>query len=88
MWLHVLLALHEFLHWFNMEYWGTSWPNIFAPSVYTILGFVVADIRNGHRAKDTKLHHIDTTSDLAGQIADLSDRLVALIGGSDDNSTE
>jgi hypothetical protein len=25
------------LHWFNTEYWPVSWPNVFAPNVWTVL---------------------------------------------------
>lgn len=82
MWAH---AFHEFLVWFNNEYWATSWPNIFAPSLYTILGFVVADMRNARRHKAQKLHHVNAVNGLAGQIEELSDRLRALIGGTDDD---
>lgn len=77
MWLHII-------HWFNTEYWSVSWPNVFAPSFWTLLGFLVADIRNGSRTKQVKLHHIDTVEGLAGQIEALSDKLMTLIGSSDD----
>lgn len=78
MWAHFL---HEVLVWFNTEYWGTSWPNIFAPSIYTILGFVLADIRNERRAKATRQHHANIASELSGQIEMLSGRVKSLLGG-------
>lgn len=28
----------SFLHWLNVEYWTASWPNVFAPSFWTLLG--------------------------------------------------
>jgi hypothetical protein len=83
MWVHVL---HEFLRWFNAEYWSMSWPNVFAPSVYTILGFTLADIRSNRRAHRAKMHHIDTTSDLAGQISELSAKLTSLLGDTTDGT--
>lgn len=27
--------IRHLLHWADAEYWGQSWPNIFAPSVWT-----------------------------------------------------
>lgn len=29
------------IHWFNVEYWQPSWPNIFAPNVWTILAVLI-----------------------------------------------
>lgn len=26
------------LHWLNVEYWTASWPNVFAPSFWTLTG--------------------------------------------------
>lgn len=28
--------MSAFLHWLNVEYWAASWPNVFAPNVWTI----------------------------------------------------
>lgn len=33
------------LHWLNFEYWQQSWPNIFAPSVWTLAGIALAHWR-------------------------------------------
>lgn len=27
-------------HWLNVEYWAPSWPNIFAPNLWTILALL------------------------------------------------
>lgn len=80
----VPVAWADVLHWFNFEYWSVSWPNIFAPSVWTLLGFIVADIRHDRRMRRERLHP-SSVSELAGQIEALSDKLVELMGGSDDD---
>lgn len=36
--------MHSFLHWLNVEYWGPSWPNIFAPNAWTILAIVISHL--------------------------------------------
>jgi hypothetical protein len=46
--------LMTLLHWLNVEYWGVSWPNIFAPSVWTVLAIVIAHI---HLLKRQDKHH-------------------------------
>lgn len=38
------------IHWLNQDVWGPMWPNIFAPSVFTLLGIVVSHLK-------LKLHH-------------------------------
>lgn len=49
---------HAIIHWFNTEYWFPSWPNIFAPSVWTLLGIAYhhISIRNLHQK-----HHDELT---------------------------
>jgi hypothetical protein len=34
------------LHWLNVEYWTASWPNIFAPSVWTLVGVLCSHIHH------------------------------------------
>jgi len=70
--------------------YSAMWSNIWAPSAWTLLGFVIADIRNARRHASQKLHHIDTIEGLAGQIEALSDKLVELMAGgtTDDNTLE
>lgn len=70
--------------------YSAMWSNMWAPSIWTLLGILIADIRNDRRHKATKIHHVDTIEGLAGQIEDLSDRLAALIRGgtTDDNTVE
>lgn len=31
-----------FWHWVDIEYWAQSWPNIFAPSAWTLLGISIS----------------------------------------------
>lgn len=66
--------------------YSAMWSNMWAPSVWTLLGFVISDIRHTRRSNQVKLHHVDQLSDLAGQVAALSARLESLIGGRNDNS--
>lgn len=42
--------INAFFHWLNVEYWTASWPNIFAPSVWTLLGLAAhhVSIKNMH----------------------------------------
>ena len=35
-----------FTHWFNVEYWAVSWPNIFAPSLWTLLGILASHVHS------------------------------------------
>jgi hypothetical protein len=79
MWIHALL------HWFNQEYWSVSWPNVFAPSFWTLLGIIIADIRSHRRHKNTFLERDGRIAELTRQVESLSDRLKMLIGGNDDN---
>ena len=88
MWAQVIHELLVAINWFNFEYWSVSWPNVFAPSAWTLIGFVVADIRNARRHNVQKLHHINTVESLAGQLEVLSDKLVELLqGGTTDDDT-
>jgi hypothetical protein len=47
---------HEFIHWINVEYWSASWPNVFAPSFWTLLGMTVSHAHLAHRQRK---HHDD-----------------------------
>lgn len=83
---------HPFLvavHWLNVELWGPGWANILMPSIWTLLGILVADLRNRKRHNRQKNHVLENNAvlnDLAGQIEALSDKLVALMGGKDDDN--
>lgn len=66
--------------------YSAMWSNMWAPSVWTLLGFVIADVRHERRTRQLHTVHNDRVTDLAGQIEDLSARLIALIGASDDSS--
>ena len=44
------------LHWLNVEYWGQSWPNIFAPSVWVLPAVVISHIK---AARQRERHHED-----------------------------
>jgi hypothetical protein len=68
-------VIHHFLHWFNTEYWALSWPNVFAPNVWTIAAVVLhllatlaqrarhhleAERRADERHQELKRHVTDT----------------------------
>lgn len=76
--------IHVIIHWFNVEYWSVSWPNIFAPSFWTLLAVLIADIRHRQRHDLLKSSHEDQMQALARQIKVLSDRLKSLTGGNID----
>jgi hypothetical protein len=61
------------LHWLNSEYWGVSWPNIFAPSVWTVLAIVVSHIRASRQRErqqaELKQHVTDTHAGKPGSEA-------------------
>lgn len=83
----IMLPLDPTLHLAHGLY-SAMWSNIWAPSAWTLLGFVVADLRNARRHSNQKIHHVDTIEGLAGQIEALSDRLVLLMtGGTTDDDT-
>ncbi len=74
------MILHHILSWFANEYWSVSWPNIFAPSIWTLLGIGLAHWHTMHRHKKTTKSHNEQIKDLAGQIETLSDTLQAMAG--------
>lgn len=63
--------------------YSAMWSNMWAPSLWTLLGIVIADIRHEHRATQVKSHHTENINDLSGQIAALSARLGLLMGECD-----
>lgn len=81
---HWVLAV---LHWLNVELWSPGWANIMMPSIWTLVGILIADVRNARRTKRVKLHP-DDAGDIAGQIEALSDKLVELMGGKHDDDHE
>jgi hypothetical protein len=44
------------LHWINVEYWASSWPNIFAPSIWTLPAVIIAHVR-AYRQRER--HHAE-----------------------------
>lgn len=71
----------SFMHWFNVEYWGPSWPNIFAPNVWTLIAVLVhlavtwlqrerqhvqAQKRADERHEDMKQHVTETAGGADG----------------------
>lgn len=46
--------MHAFLHWLNVEYWSVSWPNVFAPSFWTLIGVGVSHLS---LRRQQKRHH-------------------------------
>lgn len=68
--------------------YSAMWSNMWAPSIWTLGGILVADIRNERRHKATKDHHAGVIEGLVGQIDGLSDRIKSLIpGGDNDNES-
>lgn len=74
--------MHPLLHWLNVEYWAPSWPNIFAPNLWTIAGILLhlavtlarrelqhrqAEKRADERHEDLKAH---VTTTLGGGTGD------------------
>lgn len=51
------------IHWLNVEIWGPMWPNIFAPSIFTLFGILISHIKmHRHINKkhaETKAHVSD-----------------------------
>lgn len=47
-------------HWLNAEIWGPMWPNMFAPSAFTLGAVIIAHIRTRRLARrnheDLKRH--------------------------------
>jgi len=70
-----------FFHLTHVLY-SAMWSNMWAPSIWTLGGFMVADVRNVRRAEKLKVHHTSKVNDLVAQIDGLADRLVELMGGS------
>jgi hypothetical protein len=80
----MLSTVEPALHLLHNLY-SAMWSNIWAPSAWTLLGIVIADIRQHRRQQG---HHEDNKAvirDLAGQIKVMSDKLKSLTGGEDDD---
>lgn len=73
------------LHTIHVLY-SAMWSNMWAPSIWTLGGIVVADVRNARRHRVQKDHHTNVVSELAGQIEELSDRLRSLLPGGDNDT--
>jgi hypothetical protein len=68
--------IHALLHWLNTEYWGQSWPNIFAPSIYTLPAVVIAYFKSKqHRNK----LHADLTQQVTAQHESLKQHVTDMI---------
>lgn len=50
--------------WLNVHLWGPMWPNVFAPSVFTLLGIAASHIRSARQRRkqheELKQHVTDT----------------------------
>ena len=40
--------------WLNVHLWGPMWPNVFAPSVFTLLGITASHVK---AARQRQRHH-------------------------------
>jgi hypothetical protein len=62
--------IRHLLHWADAEYWGQSWPNIFAPSVWTRGAVAVAHVRASRQRQrnheDLKRHVSNMASERGG----------------------
>lgn len=56
--------MSEFLHWLNLEYWAQSWPNIFAPSIWTLLGIGLSHLRLMKKQAKQHQEHLDAIDKL------------------------
>lgn len=61
-------------HWLNTELWGPMWPNMFAPSAFTLIGLVVSHIK---RARQAERHH-----------QELKQHVTETLGGAPDSESE
>jgi len=61
------------LHWLNVEIWGPMWPNVFAPSIFTLIAVILAHIKTHRHQKkqheDLKRH---VTEQIGQQVGALS----------------
>lgn len=39
------MHFHAFFAFLNRDVWGPMWPNVFAPSVFTVLGIAVSHFK-------------------------------------------
>lgn len=67
------------IHWITSIYWPQSWPNVFAPSIWTLVGIWYADFRAKRRTRKLKQHHTDKADEIAGQIDELTRKLRDLL---------
>jgi hypothetical protein len=55
--------MHALLNWLNTEYWGQSWPNIFAPSIWTLLGIGLSHLSLRRLHKKQHAEHMQALND-------------------------
>lgn len=75
------------LHTIHLLY-SAMWSNMWAPSIWTLAGFFIADFRQARKARMLKDHHFDVTQELAGHVTALTARLKEVIGGDDEPEDE
>lgn len=61
-------------HWLDVELWGPMWPNMFAPSVITLLAVIVSHVK-AHRQRER--HH-----------EELKQHVTAAAGGTGEDHSE
>lgn len=70
------------IHWFNVEYWAPSWPNIFAPNLWTmlaVLGHLAATLAHRERL------HREAERAADARHEDMKQHVTNAAGGSDGN---
>ena len=59
------------IHWLNTELWGPMWPNMFAPSVWTLLAVITSHVKAARQRQrhheDMKQHVTNTAGGSAGE---------------------
>lgn len=67
-------------HWLNVELWGPMWPNMFAPSAFTLTGLIVSHIK---RARQAERHHQAQTEQNERHHQELKDHISDVTSGSE-----
>lgn len=72
------MRVSGFMHWFNVEYWAPSWPNIFSPNIWTLAGLALHLLATlAQRAR----HHRETERRADERHEDMKAHVTSTLGG-------
>lgn len=71
-------VFHAVVNWLTTQYWSVSWPNIFAPSIWTLFGIAVSHTHFLHRHKKAVAKQLEKIDEHGQKIETLSGHVQTL----------